>query len=384
MQPVNIALLSWTHGHTRKYFETLRESPKVRWVAACAENESVRRQYDEACDGVPCYLDMEEMFDRHPEIEAVVLASANREHLTQTRACVERGLHILSMKIPTFDLDEYDEMIELVDRAGVVCQVELELHHNPAVHRVMKIIEDGALGCIESVQATNLTLCPVWAFPWQGVPEESYGRRVVLGDGTSRFRGGALCDHPHIFDLLRWITAGEFEHVYAEAAPNMRVDLEVEDLLLVAGKMTDGTAFLIDPSWSRLEERLSVPGPGWEVFPKRMEVNLTISGEKGVVLADCFGPNVYHNGTPNDRYPVQYTYFDEWIGLIDEFVDCVRHGRTPKIDLHWHRPTIMAMDACYESMAMGQPFTLASCQVARQSGHGESGLSEKVFLEKEK
>ena len=36
---------------------------------------------------VPCYRDEQEMFDRHPEIEAVVLASANSRHLEQMQAC---------------------------------------------------------------------------------------------------------------------------------------------------------------------------------------------------------------------------------------------------------------------------------------------------------
>lgn len=75
--------------------------------------------------------------------------------------------------------------------------------------------------------------------------------------------------------------------------------------------MKDGTVFSLDPFWSKMEERLKVPGPGWEVFPKRMEVNITLNGENGTVMADCFGPNVYHNGCPNDRYTVQYTYFDD-------------------------------------------------------------------------
>ena len=35
----------------------------------------------------------------------------------------------------------------------------------------------------------------------------------------------------------------------------------------------------------------------------------------------------------NDRLTVQYTCFDEWIGLIDGFVDCVRNGKQPKINL---------------------------------------------------
>lgn len=358
MKPVKIAMVSLTHGHTRKYYQTLRENSKLDWVASCAENQAAREVYELYKTGVPCYLSTEEMFTKHPDIEAVVLASANDRHLEQVRFCAERGIDILSMKIPTFDMAEYDEMIRLCDKAGIICQIELELHYNPVVMRLKKLIEEDTIGKILSVQATNITLSPVWAFPWQGNPESSYGARVSLRVGDPRFRGGALCDHPHVFDMIRWLTNSSFDYLFAEVAPNLRAELEVEDMLLVNGKMQDGTVFLFDPSWSRMEERLKVPGPGWEIFPKRMEVNITISGENGVLVCDCFGPNVYHNGAPNDRYTVQYTYFDEWIGMIDEFVDCVRNRKQPAINLKWHRQTIQAMNACYESIGSRAPVRL--------------------------
>ncbi|MCF0233763.1 MAG: Gfo/Idh/MocA family oxidoreductase [Thermoguttaceae bacterium] len=356
MKPLKIAMASLTHGHTRKYYQTLHDSPKLDWVAVYAENDAVEDVFKRSVSGVPCYRSPEEMLDKHPDIEAVVLASANNLHLEQTRFFAERGIHILSMKIPTFDMNEYDEMIDIVDRAGIVFQIELEMHYNPVIYRIKQLVEEGALGKILSFQATNITLSPVWAFPWQGVPEASYGRRVPLAPGDKRFRGGALCDHPHIFDMIRWLTGDDFDLIYSQvAARNIRPDVEEEDVLLVNGKLKNGTTFLLDPSWSRLEERLKVPAPGWEIFPKRMEVNIALHGEKGVLTADCFGPNVYHNGKPNDRYTVQYTYFDEWIGLVDEFVRCVRTGTQPKINLRWHRRTIEAMNACYESVASGEP-----------------------------
>jgi predicted dehydrogenase len=355
MKPLNIAMLSLTHGHTRKYFQTLRENAKLRFAAASAQTEAIRDHFVSLHPDVPCYLSEEEMFNRHPEIEAAVIASANYQHLDQMKQCAKRGIHILSMKIPTFDMAEYDEMIALVDAHSIICQVELELHYNPVVNRVKELIRLGRIGKIMSIQATNTTLSPVWAFPWQGVPEQSYGRRISLGEGDGRFRGGALCDHPHIFDMARWLTGSDFEYIYAEAAPNIRPDLEVEDMLVVVGKMADGTSFLFDPSWSRMEERLTRPGPGWEVFPKRMEVDMVIIGEEGSLLVDCFGPNVYHNGAPNDRYTVQYTYFDEWIGMMDEFVHCVREHQQPRTNLAWHRRTIEAMNACYDSIAAAQP-----------------------------
>ena len=354
MKPVKIAMLSLTHGHTRKYYQTLNENPKLEWIAVYAESETVKKNFLDWGYGIPCYLNQNEMFDKHPDIEAVVMASANNKHLQQFKECAKRGIHVLSMKIPTFDMNEYTEIVDLVEKSGIVCQIELEMHYNPVVTRLYEIAANKELGKISAINATNITLSPVWAFLWQGVPEESYGKRVPLSPESSRFRGGALCDHPHVFDLIRWLTGSEFEFVYAEVGPNIRQDIEVEDTLLVNGKMKNGVSFLFDPSWSRLEERLKVPAPGWEIFPKRMEVNVSISGENGVVLVDCFGPNVYHNGKPNDRYAVQYTYFDEWIGLMDEFVDCIRNSKIPKINLQWHRKTIEAINGCYESIATGK------------------------------
>jgi len=358
MNPVRIAMVSLTHGHTRKYFTTLKSNPKLQWVAVCAESMEIKQRFDAQNFGVPCYLDDQIMYDEHPDIEAVVLASANHLHLEQMQRCAGRGIHILSMKIPTFDMDEYDRMIQLVQKTDIICQIELELHYNPVVDRIKQVVASGELGTIQSIAATNTTLSPTWAFPWQGVPEYSYGSRQPLSSGDSRFRGGALCDHPHIFDLARWLTGSDFQSIYAQVAPNIRPDLIEEDMLVVTGKMQDGSAFLFDPSWSRMEERLEVPGPGWEVYPKRMEVDLVVVGEKGNMLADCFGPNVYHNGGPNDRYTVQYTYFDEWIGMMDEFVNCIRKHIQPKINLSWHRRTIEVMNACYESIAIDNVVTV--------------------------
>lgn len=354
MEKLKIAMMSMTHGHTRKYYQVLKENPKLEWIAISTANEDVKRIFLNSVEGIPCYDSDETMLDAHPEIEAAVLASENSEHLRQMKLCAERGIHILSMKIPTFDMDEYDEMIRLCEEHRVVCQIELELHYNPVVRRMRELVEAGKIGNLLSFKATNTTLSPVWAFPWQGVPEKSYGKRVPLKEGDPRFRGGALCDHPHIFDMIRHVTGSEFESLYASAAPNIRPDIEEEDMLNVVGRMKNGVVFSLDPSWSNMEERLKVPGPGWEVAPKRMEVNLILCGDKGTIMTDCFGPNTYHNGAPNDRYTVNYTYFDEWVGLIDEFVDNIRLDRLPKINLRWHRETVRVMNAVYDSIAFGR------------------------------
>ena len=358
MKRLKMAMMSMTHGHTRKYYDVLKNNPKLEWIAVSTANDEVKEIFLRSVQGIPCYDSDEAMLDAHPEIEAVVLASENSDHLRQMKLCAERGINVLSMKVPTFDMDEYAEMEKLVEESGITCQVELELHYNPVVIRTKELVADKAMGETEAFNATNITLSPVWAFPWQGMPEKSYGKRIPIKEGSDKFRGGALCDHPHIFDLIREVTNSEFDVIFAKVAPNMRHDLEEEDMLAVVGRMKNGVIFSLDPSWSRAEHKLKVPGPGWEVFPKRMEVNLVIHGTEGTVFTDCFGPNTYHNGSPDDTYTVQYTYFDEWVGLIDEFVENIRLKRTPKINLAWHKKTIEAMNACYESIASGKPVKL--------------------------
>lgn len=173
MKPLKIAMMSMTHGHTRKYYQVLKDNPKLDWVAVSTANEEVKKVFLNSVDSIPCYDSEIEMLDAHPEIEAVVLASENSEHLRQMKLCIERGIHILSMKIPTFDMAEYDEMIRLTEENGIVCQVELEMHYNPVIARLKEVIKSGAIGNIRSFNATNVTLSPVWAFPWQGVPEKA-------------------------------------------------------------------------------------------------------------------------------------------------------------------------------------------------------------------
>lgn len=354
MRAINVAISSLTHAHVRKYYNTLKENAKLNWIAVSCADTATAEHFKTLGFNIPVYPTLEEMLIAHPEIECVIVACENDRHYEEMEICCKYKKDMLSMKIPSFDLAEYDRMVRMVHDAGVICQVELELHYNPTVRRVLQLVQEGAVGKVISFNATNITLSPVWAFPWQGIPEKSYGKRVPLKKGDPRFRGGALSDHPHIFDLVRWVSGSDYRYVYAEVADNIR-EIPEEDVLYVTGEMKNGMSFLLDPSWTRLEEKLPRPGPGWEVFPKRMEVNFSIVGEEGIIQADAFGPNVYFNGGPNNRYTVQYTYFDEWIGMMDEFHDCVIHRKQPKINLEWHRATIEAMVNCYESIEKGAP-----------------------------
>lgn len=352
IKPVKIAILSCNHGHAPGYYP-LKNDPMFELVAVSLVPEAYNDVRVKNLEGIPQYATDDELLDAHPELEAVILASDNASHFRQVCQAAKRGLHIFSMKVPTFSMDEYDEMIRLTEQAGVVCQVELEMRHHAPVYRVKEAIEAGKIGKLLSINAVNYSHNPVWWRPWQANPEASYGSRVSLRPGDDRFRGGALADHPHLFDLIRYITGSEFSQVYAEISPNIREGVETEDMIRVIGRLENGVCYSVDPSYANDEEHVAqMIGSQWNKYPRCVEVFLTAVGTEGVIIADLYGKTYCYQLQSSGKYiAAGLGSSGLWNRRTQEFYDCIRDGRKPTVGLREHRNSILAMNAAYESIA---------------------------------
>ena len=355
IKPVKIAILSCNHGHSPGYYG-LRNDPMYELVAASVKPEAYADARIKNLEGIPLYQTDEALFDAHPELEAVIVASDNASHFRQVQEAAKRGLHIFSMKVPTFNMDEYDRMIRLTEQAGVVCQVELEMRHHAPIYRVKEAIEAGKIGKLLSVNAVNYSHNPVWWRPWQADPEGSYDSRVPLRAGDDRFRGGALADHPHLFDLIRYITSSEFSQVYAEISPNIRDGVETEDMIRVIGKLENGVCYSVDPSYANNEEHVTqMIGMDWNQYPRCVEVFMTAVGTTGVIIADLYGKTYCFQRQSNGRYAAgSLGSSGLWNRRTEEFYHCIRSGKKPVVGLREHRNSILTMNAAYDSIASGE------------------------------
>ena len=359
MKPVKIAILSCNHGHAPGYY-SLRSDPMFELIAVSLDPGAFSDVRVSMLEGIPQYRTDEELYSHHPELEAVILASDNASHFRQVREAARRGLHIFSMKVPTFHMAEYDEMIRLTEEAGVMCQVELEMRHHAPVYRVKDAIAQGQIGQLLAVNAINYSHNPVWWRPWQANPEASYGRRVPLREEDDRFRGGALADHPHLFDLIRYITDSEFESVYADISPNIRENVETEDMIRVIGRLQSGVIYSIDPSYANNEEHVTkMIGKDWIKYPRCVEVFLTAVGTEGVIVADLYGKTYCYQKSSNGKYTASGLGSSGlWNRRMEEFYNCIRSGCKPTVGLREHYRSILAMNAAYDSLAVGKPIYL--------------------------
>ncbi len=347
MKPVNIAILSCNHGHAKGYYG-LTDNSLYNLVGVSAAPDAER--LDLLDPTVPIYKSDEELYAAHPELEAVIIASDNESHLRQTKEAARRGLHIFSMKVPTFDPEEYREMVKAVEDAGVICEVELEMRNHAPVYRVRELIESGAIGELLSLNFVNYSHNPVWWRPWQCDPKASFGDRIPLRPDDERFRGGALADHPHVFDLARYLTGSTFEKLYAEVSPNIREGVETEDMVHIIGRMENGVLFSIDPSYANDEHHVKVQ-IDWEKYPQCVEVFMSAVGTKGVITADLYNKHYYNQRGKDGEYMCNMPdALELWDRRMQHFYTSIRHGVEETVSLRDHFDSVMAMHAGYESI----------------------------------
>ena len=133
--------------------------------------------------------------------------------------------------------------------------------------------------------------------------------------------------------------------------------IEVEDFAFLIGKMKNGTVFSLDPSYSRTENPADLIGPGWEQYPKRVEVTMSVFGEKGYIMGDVYGHWIHHTGKPNHNYvSVRCSgKCDPRVKVSEAFYDYVTKGTKPPITLEEHYRTMCIVDAAYRSIYEKRP-----------------------------
>ena len=365
MKKIKIAMFSVLSVHAEPYISSLPLREDYEWVAISIEKEN-RRFVD--LKTIPSYVKIyetpEELLDAHPDLDAVVLTDSNDMTYSQFKLCAERGIkNLLLMKIPSMNIEEYEEMQRIAKEKEIIIQIELELLKDQTVRHMKQLYDSGAIGKLLSINISNTTVClPPELKPWVTDPKRSYGRVCELRKGDGRYRGGCLTDHPHPFYLSRFLADSEFESIYADVSENFRDGRIVEEGVFVIGKMKNGVSVSIDPSYSRHENKLppiSPPGPGWEGYPKRVETEIVLNGEKGSIFGDCFHSGVYHTGLPYNTFAVEYLGGrNHYTTILNAFYDSVLNRTVQYTTLDTHKNNIIALTACYESIYTGKKIIL--------------------------
>ena len=92
-----------------------------------------------------------------PDLDAVIVSSTPNVHYAQTKAALERGLHVLLEKPMTFTVAEARELVELAAKKNLQLLISCPWHFTAHGIEARRLIQSGALGDIRmiSVLMTN-------------------------------------------------------------------------------------------------------------------------------------------------------------------------------------------------------------------------------------
>jgi predicted dehydrogenase len=326
---IRIGMLSFAHMHAYSYAACVKQIPGVELVGI-ADDDPTRGREAAKQFSTRFFPSMEALLNE--KLDGAIICAENARHRPLTELAAPRVTHILCEKPIATTLADAQAMMDVCAAHGSKLQIAFPVRFSPPVQRLKDILDEGTLGRIYSVKATNHGRMPGGWFV----------DKALAG-------GGAVLDHTvHVVDLLRWFWNTEVTEVYAEIGYSLlHPGLGIDDAGLLSFKLAIGAYGTLDTSWSRPKS-----------YPTWGDIRLEVLGERGIVRVDAFNQNlaVYSDQIGMGQWVNWGSNID--LGLIQDFVDMIATGREPFITGYDGLKALEVALAAYRSAEGGEPVSL--------------------------
>lgn len=258
MRKIKVGMLSFAHGHAKGYFQALTKRDDVQFVGISDErksrvNDIVKKH------SVTYFENYQDLLKTDADL--IIINSENANHAKHTIAAAKAGKHVMCEKPLGINIEEMKKMIETCRESNVQLMTGFANRYIPTIVETKKVIDDGELGEIIAIKATNKGTIPTGWF----LNEDFSG-------------GGAMLDHSvHVADILNWILSSPIEKVYAEKGTLFNQELATDDSGMICMKFQNGVIATLDTSWSRVKS-----------YPNRRDFTMEFIGTEGTLLIDYF------------------------------------------------------------------------------------------------
>jgi predicted dehydrogenase len=273
--------------------------------------ERIAAQYGVPKSSIYSYEDMDRFRD-NKAIDAVYVALPNSMHAEYTIRSAKAGKHVLCEKPMSTTVSEAEAMIAACKAAHVQLMIAYRLHYDPLHLKAVKLIKDGALGRVGTING---------AFGFNSPPGVWRLNKALAG-------GGSLFDVGiYVLNASRYLTGEEpvkFTAVTSTMDQDGRFSTVEENVswtakfpsgTLATGSCTYGTQmpgyFKVFGSKGWLEM-----GPAFNYDGMRLRASFS-AGRRDT-------PNIEIDDTSSEKDPAQFTREASY------FSECVLRNQTPK------------------------------------------------------
>ena len=203
----------------RNLLKDCMKIPGIRFVAACdiwsysqRYARGILKAYNQQ---VAIYTDYQEMLAKHPDTDAVIIATPDWVHAEQTVACLKAGKHVYCEKEMSNTIEGCQQIVLAARQAGKLVQIGHQRRSNPRYWHAMSLIyKDKMLGRITHAsgqwhRAKRGPLAVPKKYPLGKGLLKRYGYESAFEFRNWRwfrkFSGGPIADlGSHQIDVFNW------------------------------------------------------------------------------------------------------------------------------------------------------------------------------------
>ena len=162
---IRIGQIGIGHNHGHEKMLAARRFPELFEVVGFAENNE---KWIEKRGNMPGYADLKRMsVDEVIEKSDALLIETDVWDLTATaQKCMDAGRHIHMDKPASGTLEEYKHLLDTAKEKNLIVQLAYMYRYNPAVQECIRLIKNGQLGEIYSINAEMSTFHPTDYKKW--------------------------------------------------------------------------------------------------------------------------------------------------------------------------------------------------------------------------
>jgi myo-inositol 2-dehydrogenase/D-chiro-inositol 1-dehydrogenase len=277
----------------------------------------------------------------HPDIDALLICSSTDTHVPLIKQAAQAGKHIFCEKPVSMDIQQTEEAIEAVRKAGVKLQIGFNRRFDHNFKRVREHVRNGTIGEPHIVKITSRDPSP---------PPKEY----------IKVSGGLFMDMAiHDFDMARYLSGSEVTEVYAQGSvlvDPVFAEFGDVDTAVVTLRFENGALGIIDNS------RKAVYG-----YDQRVEV----FGSKGSVTVANDYPNTAvvstADGIVSDK-PLHFfleRYIEAYREETQMFIESLLNGTPLPVDGNDGLQAERIAHAAKLSLELGRPVKISELSELR-------------------
>ena len=227
---------------------------------------------------VPNYTSDLKKAINHPEVEAVIVGTANNVHLDAILACADAKKHVLCTKPLGRNAKEAFQMLKAVDKAGIVGGYLEDLCYTPKFLKSLTSIKSGTIG--EVIWAKSRETHPGPHSDWFWDKEKAGGGAIIdLGCHCVEISRNFIGKNIRPIEVMCW-------------ADTRMHPIDAEDNAVALVKYANGAIGQFEVSWSfrggmdLRDEVMGTEGTIWTNNFLRTGFEMFTTGNKGAYVAE--------------------------------------------------------------------------------------------------